>query len=150
MASGRAKDRDRARSGQQSHQAAEKVRVERAERCYVETYNDTGVVTGFGAVSDSLTLDIANLGVGLLGTESAPVIDRVQGSKTRVGGLVNGGVELRRAGVGGAVPVGAPDTGVVGARSSVAERRRGRGGLGRGTSGQSDEKSSSSLHLDFV
>lgn len=111
------------------------------------TYDDTGVVAGLGAVGDSLTLDIADDGTGDLGTESAPVLDRVEGSQSRVGGLVDGGVELRGLGVGGPVPVGAPDTRVGGAGSSVTESRNRAGSLGGNASGEGDKESSGGLHL---
>lgn len=109
------------------------------------TYDNTGIVTGLGAVGDGLTFDVADDGTGNLRTESAPVLDRVEGSQSRVGGLVDGSVELRRVGVGGAIPVGAPDTRVGGAGSSVTESRN---RLGRNASGESDKESSSGLHDD--
>ena len=107
----------------------------KASGAWRTTYDDAGIVTGLGAVSNGLTLDIADDGTGYLGAESAPVIDRVEGSETRVGGLIDGSVELRGRRVGGAVSVGALDTRVVGTRISVTESR---GRLGRDASGESD------------
>ncbi len=83
------------------------IRVDAAD-----TYDNTGVVTSLGAVSDGLTPTLP-MTVPEPRTESAPVIDRVEGGKTRVGGLVDGSVELRSRRVGGTVLVSTPDTRVV-------------------------------------
>ena len=85
--------------------------------------NDTGVVTGLGAVGDG---DLLNIGEGLAstrGSESAPVIDRVDGCETRNRGLVDGSVELGSRRVGGAVLLGGLDTRVVGVGGAVGEGR---------------------------
>lgn len=48
-------------------------------------WNDTGVVSGFGAVSNGLSLNVTDGGLSWW-SESAPVIDRVDGGKSGVRG----------------------------------------------------------------
>lgn len=92
--------------------------------------DDTGVVTRLCAVGNSDLLNISEGLAGTGGTESAPVIDRVDGSKTRDRGLVDRGVELRGVRVGRSIPVPRLDTDGVGVGSAVLEgRNAGRLGL---------------------
>lgn len=90
-------------------------------RVFVATHNDTGVVTGLGAVGNSVLLDVTE---GLscdVGAKSAPVIDAVDRGETRDRGLVDGGVELGGVWVGGTVLVASDDTDHVGVWGAVLE-----------------------------
>lgn len=68
--------------------------------------DDACVVTRLGAVGDCDLLDIGKRLTSSGRSKSAPVVDGIDGSKTRDRGLVDGRVELRCRGIGGSVPVG--------------------------------------------
>lgn len=122
--------------------------LDKVSTCHGSVGNYTGIVTRLCAVSDGLTLDVADDRTRNLRAKGTPVLNRVEGSETRIGSLVDGRVELRRGRVGGAVPVGALYTRVVGTGSSVTERSD---RLGRNTSDEGNKSSSrDSLHDDCM